>query len=433
MEDYLYYPGKTASKGSKIFRAILRPSPMKSLKKKVINKNPFEKKTKNGFQKKSILEIKKTPEKKRDKYLDYIKGFACLMMLFAHFPQGDFLGLKNFFGSFAPFLFFACTGISSGLALRRKDKFWGLVFLYFVFFLFSLSCNFMRRPGELANFQNPFLNFDFFQIIAIGSIFSLFLHRFRFTLRGALLTFAFILGIHFLNKFFLFSFGQKILFSPGIFTIFPWLAFFVLGFIYSKLKDNFLFFLNLALAIFVIFYFYLCQGDFLLPDFSKWNMNTNYLLLGIASWSFSFSFFRILEKENFNLSFLGTLGKYSMIFVYAHFFIQNLLHSYELYYIDLPDIKTFLWGTVFSVSFTALLALSFDIFNKNFRLRNPLKFFTLAFFLPFLPFLHNELFITVYYFLFGVLFSVKFREISNQIFIFAGNMRKKLAPAKIKI
>jgi len=370
----------------------------------------------HGFKKRDVGGPKKISKSERLDFIDFLKGFACIMMIFAHFSSSGSSSL--FFGEIAPFVFFMCIGITTGFSMKKKTKLLPLIIIYLLFFIFSLSSNFMRRPDELINFQNPFLHFDFFQIIAVGTIFLFLLYRFEIKKITAFFIFILILLLHYYNQNFRINFGKMILFSVettedkiSLFTIIPWLAVFVFGFIYRDISRISLLIVNI---FFIIILYFARDIEF---QFLKWDTSFPYFFYGIAFSSILFHIFIYLSKIKifilqYFLNILGVIGKLSMIFVYAHFFIQSIMKE------NYNDFDRIFWGAIFSCFFTLFLAIIFNGFNKRFKIKNPILFFIILFFLPFIKIFHYPKFIEIYYFAFGILMSVKFRELSNQIFGF---------------
>ena len=241
------------------------------------------------------------------------------------------LGL-GFFGSFAAILFFSVTGITAWMqADHRTPK--EILPPYGFLFLAGFSLNGIIQIDFYKEFEVQML-----QIIAVGAslvfLVEYFLHPrpFYFFITGVLLFFIKTWGDLIANHaYFAQSFNpsrlQGWLFPPGTFTMIPWLFVFFLG-VYayqvSARTNLYLSFLPIAISLGLLVY---SQNPAQIDLVNKWDMSLGYFLFSCFCLFFSFALVKMFPIKNKNIAsrFLLFLGKNSLLFLYIHIFVINVL------------------------------------------------------------------------------------------------------------
>ncbi len=265
----------------------------------------------------------------RDHSLDLIKGLACILMVFAHsyVRVDDFAKLMTFFGSFAPVLFFAVSGITADIQ-ARKYAFPSVLILCVLLFLFGLTYVGLVSGHYYKNFQ-----MDILQIIALGVLLLYLLQRF---FRPVAFVHLFLAVFVYLCKVLLdYMPGvlqnagslQGIIVEPGNFVLIPWLFPFFLGmFCYKTDNIN-----NVWLAMFAIGGLgFLWLAGLPLEVYNRWDMTTGFFLFAVVLTSLTFYFSRLLSAsvmENF-FPWLLWLGKNSLVFLYLHVAVILFINAY---------------------------------------------------------------------------------------------------------
>jgi fucose 4-O-acetylase-like acetyltransferase len=272
---------------------------------------------------------------KRDLSLDFLKGVACILMVFSHAAikttNPILLGL-GYFGSFAAILFFSVTGITAWMqADHRTPK--EILPPYMILFVAGFSLNGMVQIDFYKEFEVQML-----QIIALGaSLVFLVEHYFHprtfyFFIIGVLLYFIKLLGdllaqSVFFSQIFNSSWLQGWLFPPGTFTVIPWLFVFFLGvYAYQASARINLYLSFLPIAIFLGLLVY-SQNPAQIDLVNKWDMSLSYFLFSCFSLFFSFALVKMFPIKNENIAsrFLLFLGRNSLLFLYVHIFVVNVL------------------------------------------------------------------------------------------------------------
>jgi hypothetical protein len=272
---------------------------------------------------------------KRDNSLDLLKGFACVLMVFSHAAirtmNPILLGL-GFFGSFAAILFFSVTGITTWMqADHRTPK--EILPPYVILFFAGFSLNGMIQIDFYKEFEVQML-----QIIALGAslvfLVQHYLHprSFYFFITGVLLFFIKILSdllanSAFFSHIFYSSWLKGWLFPPGTFTVIPWLFVFFLGvYAYQVSARTNLYLSFLPIAIFLGF-LGSSQNPAQIDLVNKWDMSLGYFLFSCFCLFFSFALVKMFPIKNQNIAsrFLLFLGKNSLLFLYVHIFVINVL------------------------------------------------------------------------------------------------------------
>jgi hypothetical protein len=121
---------------------------------------------------------------------------------------------------------------------------------------------------------------------------------------------------------------QGWLFPPGTFTVFPWLFVFFLGvYAYQVSARTNLYLSLLSMLIFLVIFVYY-QDPAQIDLVNKWNMSLSYFLFSCFCLFFSFSLVKMfpLVRANFVSRFLFFLGRNSLLFLYVHILIINILY-----------------------------------------------------------------------------------------------------------
>jgi hypothetical protein len=169
------------------------------------------------------MKITKSQASQRDTFLDFTKGFACILMVFAHLTTGNKAintPTTQFFwylGFFAPVFFFATLGISLNYQLKKK-KSSTIIITYLLLFIFSIS--------EINRFNSTYILFpaiNLFASLSVSALISIIFissNNLFYSLIPFLLHFLFIYIFNLKPQFFLVG----SLFSP-----IPWASFTLLG------------------------------------------------------------------------------------------------------------------------------------------------------------------------------------------------------------
>jgi fucose 4-O-acetylase-like acetyltransferase len=291
--------------------------------------------------------------KVRDYSLDFIKGIACILMVFAHVPigqiywsgpEGSIIRLMSFVGGLAPVLFFAVTGVTSSFQSKKNIK--AIIIFYTLFGILGLSYNSMWRPNFYADFVG-----DVPQVIALSVIVLIFLEKYLkpgkiFYLVSAIGIFL----IHFSITRYISPFPLKqLLFAPGIFTLFPWLSLFMLG-LYSYKSDK-LSNLTIALLLVVIMIIMGRVRSVNLDYLNKFNMSIGYFLISSSAMTLVFFLSKSIQFLNSKNPILY-LGKHSFLFLYVHLLVIAIVSK-------VSQNTTMLWAVVAVSSYIIMIVLLF--------------------------------------------------------------------------
>lgn len=257
----------------------------------------------------------------RNEKLDILKGIACILMLLAHNTVvNSSLDRKlQFFGGMAPVFFFAVSGIILvNHQLKRKPP-GELLAYYLIFFFVGFSYNDVWTVKD----NSAFWSSNILQEVALSSVIIVLLSL-RFDVQKLAWLFPLPFVIH-LAAPYLPSFPLKQFFfrPPGLFPLFPWLGFFLLGILCQRLESlhiNAGFRWSLAILLPV--------GMVLGPQYGiKWNMNTAYF--AVSSMIFAASYFLLREAKVFPFKKrLVFLGKNSLLFLFVHLFARDIIDRY---------------------------------------------------------------------------------------------------------
>jgi hypothetical protein len=265
----------------------------------------------------------------RDHSLDLLKGVACVLMLLAHTQLQIDLPSKamTFLGSFAPVLFFAVSGITANFQ-AHKYPVMGIVTTYVMIFLLGLSFAAMVA----GNFWVTF-NMDILQIIAVGVLLIYLVQRYLnpspwFHLGASVAVFALKIVTDALPRdAWWMAYLDNVLLEPGNFVIIPWLFPFFLGMFcqFAPNRHNLWLAGSAVLGLGVIW----VSGMPLGID-NRWDMSVGYFLFSLLLTASAFYISRRLP-QNFiahAFSWLLWLGKYSLLFLYAHMGAIWLIRTY---------------------------------------------------------------------------------------------------------
>lgn len=277
--------------------------------------------------------------KKRDWSLDFIKGIACILMIMAHSLRSPLGGgnlqmfinhLLGFIGGLAPVLFFAVSGITSMFQVKKNMR--GMVILYTLFAIVGLSYNLIWRPNLYVDFAS-----DIFQIIAMGTIITVFLEKYLKPNKWLYFLLAvLIFVIHYSTTRNIDPFiGKQLLFSPGNFTLFPWLSMFFLGVFFYKLKPIISLIFSVVFSIILLILIYFHKLD---QIGQKFDMSIGYFLVSMILVSFSFYISKNI-KETRATKIVTYFGENSLLFLYVHLLLimvlRNSISNHLIYYVVL--------------------------------------------------------------------------------------------------
>jgi hypothetical protein len=265
----------------------------------------------------------------RDHSLDLLKGIACVLMLLAHTQLQIDTPSKalTFFGSFAPILFFAVSGITANFQ-ARKYPVTGIVITYAMIFLLGLSFAAMVVGDFWAAFE-----MDILQIIAVGVLVLYLVQRYLkpgpwFHLGAAGGVFALKLVTDGLSRdIWWMGYLEAVVLEPGNFVIVPWLFPFFLGmFCYLAPNRHNLWLAGAALLGLGLAW----SAGIPLGIDNRWDMTIGYFLFSLLLTSAAFYAARLLPQELMARAFpwLLWLGKYSLLFLYVHMGVIWLVRNY---------------------------------------------------------------------------------------------------------
>ncbi|SHJ15169.1 hypothetical protein [Desulfofundulus thermosubterraneus] len=349
---------------------------------------------------------------KRDYSLDLLKTLGCVLMLFAHShvaTDGWITHQLVFLGTFAPVIFFSVSGVTTVLQLRARSA--GSLFLFYALFFF-LGLSFVGAKG--VNFWHE-PQCEVPQGIALGVIATTFLVRWLGPeMSGFLFPLPFLLHLMAKKMAIPASIATGFLVPPGLFPLFPWLAFFLWGiFCYSHQRTAVLVTLGAGAAYAVLS----LQG---LGHCEKWDMNTQYFLVGLVLYGFLAVVRPFIQAVP---GWLVYLGRRSLFFFYAHYLLLYLWHRSTL-----PAVPALVWPLV--LAGVVALSLAFERIN---RLVEPACFLTpsraATFWVLMLgtvllsPTLVPAPWLPPLSYVCGFLFALNYRQLSTLVLEVVGGMR----------
>lgn len=254
--------------------------------------------------------------KEYDYSLDAIKGISCILMIMAHIPL-YFNGNERVFqivAGVAPVLFFAVSGVTTTLQVRRRS-FRSLLGFYVLFAVIGFSYNLMWRPEIQA-----FRIMDVPQIIALGVLSVYLIEKYlKPPLYLYLLLSLLVFAVHSFIGHRLPDLPLKsILFTETVgFTYFPWMFAFVAGIFAYRCSNRVNLMAALAAGVLLVIVSF---GGAREADFVKYNMSVQYLLLSLFVLFGGFYLFR--SKKSYSPSNLILyFGKHSFLFLFTHLFL----------------------------------------------------------------------------------------------------------------
>lgn len=253
----------------------------------------------------------------RDRSLDFLKGIACLMMILAHSPviMPAGWGLYFFIASMAPAVFFPVTGITTLYQIKKRNIL-VLFCFYAIFFMLGFSYNALWHPFYFTKD----LVCDILQIVALSVLIIGIFEKIGF--KEYYYMFLIPLLLHLLLKnvevshFFL----KEFIMPPGIFTLIPWLGFFLYGVYVYKHSIQ----VNVINLVILFLLLVLYHGKFLSSD--KWNMDASYFFASI--FLFSILFIVAQPLKNIRVPVVNYFGENSLLFLYVHILIMRKYAEY---------------------------------------------------------------------------------------------------------
>jgi len=273
---------------------------------------------------------------KRDHSLDLLKGIACILMVFSHAAidtrNAVILGL-GFLGSFAAVLFFSVTGITAWMqAGRRFPK--EILPSYTILLLAGFSLNGIIQIDFYKDFEVEML-----QIIALGATVVYFIQylmhpRSGFFLMAGILVFMIKIALDLLSTNAVtplildLSWLRGWLLPPGTFTPIPWLfVFFFAVYAYqASARTNLI--LSSISILSILGILLVTRNPARIDLVNKWDMSIGYFLFSWFCLFFSFYLTKrfIFNKEKVLSRYILFLGRNSLLFLYVHIFIINILY-----------------------------------------------------------------------------------------------------------
>lgn len=264
---------------------------------------------------------------KRDHSLDLLKGVACILMVFSHAAietKNPVILSLGFFGSFAAVLFFSVTGITAWMqAGYRSPK--EILPPYLILFLAGFSLNGIIQINFFQTFEVEML-----QIIAVGaSLVYAAQHFFRIRPIHYMIAGVMVIFIKIIGGLFELTWLQGWLTPPGTFTPIPWLFVFFLGvFAYQVSAKTNLYLSSLAILA-ILGILLITRNPTSLDLVNKWDMSIGYFLFSCFCLFFSFYMTKKFPIINQNIisRFFLFLGKNSLLFLFVHIFVINILYQ----------------------------------------------------------------------------------------------------------
>ena len=255
----------------------------------------------------------------RDGAVDVIKGFACLLMVAAHSPFARFPWLYEV--TMGAVLFFASTGMNlAGIVEGRRGQERRL----------ALNALFLIFAGFADNYvQGTMGESDVFQVAGLAILTMLLLRAFLPRYWTLLFPAPFL--IHLANQHWHWKTSAgglaSFFLAPGLFSLLPWLSFFLLG-AHLKLHDKRQAWLLGAAALAGV-------GALLLAEpfrFNKWWMSPDYFLLGcaMASWWFAGLRHWLTKSRELKLVEIRRWGANSLVFYIMSNFVIRVLEMFGI-------------------------------------------------------------------------------------------------------
>jgi hypothetical protein len=329
----------------------------------------------------------------RDKTLDIVKGFACILMIFAHSRtlgrtiDTPFTEAFWYLGFFAPVLFFASIGVSLTYQLKKRNA---VLIILFNLVLFIVS--FADRGRESLTYLN-ITNPNLIGSLALATIFVVIFRK----VNGALLLVFLLFTDRILNKL-----GAPLSIIYGIpFALIPWAGITSLGkFLQERPIWNIVI---LTTGSLITLYSYVFDNQILENQF----MTT--LFLGISLMLYPAS--NLLAKKISLIkpmeAVLTFLGRNTLLFYWVHLFILFTIG------IRLPAV--FMWVLILILSIGSMLALKKINLYSFEKISGTNAFWLVLVLLVFLPyFLSLSTDFLFYFFSFlTVIFALNYHQFFN--------------------
>jgi hypothetical protein len=256
----------------------------------------------------------------RDAAVDVIKGAACALMTVAHVPFAQAPWLHE--ATMAAVLFFASTGMNlEGIVERRPGEEKRL----------AANAFFLIFAGFADNYvQGTVGSCDVFQIAGLAMLAMLFLRHVSPRRWTWLFPLPFLL--HLANQHFHWKIAagglSSFFLTPGLFPLFPWLSFYLLGAHLKVYKTEKHAWLNGAAAAGLLALLRVFQPF----QFHKFWMSPDYFLIGCVAISFSFAGLRrgLTPRAEARLIEVRRWGAYSLVFYIINNFVIRVLQMFGL-------------------------------------------------------------------------------------------------------
>lgn len=297
----------------------------------------------------------------RDNTLDFLKGIACIFMILAHYQYSSaqiyampkIISCAIFIGGTAPVIFFAVSGVTA--TFQSKKDILTLIIFYTIFSILGFSYNIQWRPNLYKDFAS-----DVPQIIAMSVIIIVGMEKYVkpnkfFYLIVA--TLIFYLHYFVTKRIAVFPF-KVILFAPGLFTLIPWLSMFFLGVFAYRVKGT----VNLIAGV-ISFSVFLLGYNKHIFFLDKLNMSLGYFILSSSIIFFTFYFARTW-KTYFKNSIIQYIGKNSLLFLYVHLFVIQIIKQIGDFNILVSWVCVLLLTYVVIVVLNSLNKYIEEFFNK---------------------------------------------------------------------
>ncbi len=336
----------------------------------------------------------------RELQFDYIKVFACILMLFAHvmLVENQFDRLLRFVGSMAPFFFFSVSAHFSRISKSMLQHFiyCACLFVFGSSYLGLIDTSFVQNlPGSFE--------VGFMQMLAIVILISPELKKIHRRFGMIFL----VLGAITCYTLFFFERTYLELTEPG-FALLPWLTITLLGLLITELEINYRirFLIVLTIVGLVILVLKLSFENIQTFGFTRTSMGIGYIVLGLLFYATMLS---LAEKMNERISVnmrlknvITFISNYSLLFMFTHIFVRTMIiNNYTN-----NNIRIFATGVITIAIIYFLDKIKGFIVIQ--RLHNYLIINLLGFSFVFLN--KNENLLLSVYFILGILFAINYKN-----------------------
>ncbi|SHE80692.1 hypothetical protein SAMN02746089_00813 [Caldanaerobius fijiensis DSM 17918] len=338
----------------------------------------------------------------RDRSLDFLKGVACLMMILAHAPVQipPSWGLCFFIANMAPAVFFPITGITTLYQIKKRNL-KVLFCFYAIFFVLGFSYNALWHTFY---FTRDLVS-DILQIVAIAVLIIAVFEKAGFKDYSYMFLVPLLLHLLLTNTVTSNFFLREFIMPPGVFTLLPWLGFFLYG-VYMY-KHSLL--ANIINTIILLLLLILYNGKFFSSD--KWNMDASYFFASLFLFSMLFIVTRGLK--NVEVPIINYFGRNSLMFLYTHIlFMRKYVRYFKLSQASL----TFFIISIIGVYVFMLIATRLNEFTLA-RLSNNVAFWAIllvnVIILPFAT-KNVEIIVNISYII-GIIFALNYHNLMKLI------------------